>query len=125
MLGGVGVGFEGGNLFKKKDKKPKKEKCSCSYVCDRCAQKPIPFECAEENGGKVEIGFYHVVDRETKDPTILMSSGMIMFRICCSERHPVCEHEAFLCTDCFDELYRMGDDDEGEEWKKGKGLGSK
>lgn len=84
-----------------------------SSVCDRCGGSPEPFECDNEDGSLgYETAYYHIVSKGYQDPTTLMSSGAIMFKVAVIKEHPVLEDEKFICACCFDELFEEEDEDD-------------
>ena len=86
-----------------------------SNVCDKCGKPPVAFECGNEEFAETDMGFYHVVPRQCDDATTLMSNGDLVFKICITPEHPILEEEAYICSDCFVEIFGYGDDIEFTE----------
>lgn len=92
--------------------KPIDEVDRMSCLCDRCLKTPMKFTACndEEGNNKIDV-YYHVIDRESPEPSVLMSSMRLAFRLGPDLEHPILKDLAFICCDCFDEMFGDQPDD--------------
>lgn len=71
-----------------------------SEVCSLCFKEPTPFPLENK-----KTGYWMVVPKNgDPDPTVLMSSGELKWRIGISVKHPIDGEYDFLCDNCFKNL---------------------
>lgn len=76
----------------------------------------MPFDAGtgDDDHGKLVQCCYVVIEKETQDPTVLLSNGEILWRLYEQKDHPVLEDQEFLCNDCLEKIEEEKEDDDDQ-----------